>query len=314
MNKTVLTLIRSAAVRGTPAAAHPNNSRAAAGSSTTASLHSQPYISLLVILLSFAMVSSIVTRAGETNLTAQSVKLPAKRKIHLYLLMGQSNMAGRGAIEAEDRTPNPRVLTFTTNGTWEIAVEPVTHDKPKALGVGPGLAFGKAMAETHPGVTIGLVPCAVGGTPLSRWERGNDLYSNATARAKLAMKSGTLKGILWHQGESDSKPGLAETYGDRLAQMIQDIRADLNSPALPFVAGQLGEFLFTRQATNITEARLVNDTLAGIPGRVPHTGCALSNGLTHKGDQVHFDASSQRKLGQRYAAEMIRLQADLKDR
>jgi hypothetical protein len=259
------------------------------------------------ILLPLAMALSLVAQASDTNSATQPVKLPPKRKVHLYLLMGQSNMAGRGRIEAEDKTANPRVLTFTTNGSWQVAVDPITWDKPAIAGVGPGVAFGKAMAESNPKVTIGLVPCAVGGTPLSLWEKGGDLYSNAVHRAKLAMKSGTLKGIIWHQGESDSKPGLAETYGDRLAQMIQDIRAELKSPRLPFVVGQLGEFIYMREVNNLTEARLVNDTLAKIPARVPHTGCASSAGLTHKGDQVHFDTASQRELGRRFAAEMTRL-------
>lgn len=264
---------------------------------------------LTTILLSFAMVLTSAASAVEPRPTVPSVKLPGKKKFHLYLLMGQSNMAGRGKIETEDKTPNPRVLTFATNATWQIAVEPITHDRPTLLGVGPGVAFGKVMAESNPGVTIGLVPCAVGGTPLNRWENGGDLYSNAVHRAKLAMKYGTLKGILWHQGESDSKPGLAETYGDRLAKMIQDIRADLNSPNVPFVVAQLGEFLYSRQATNITEARIVNETLANIPAHVSRTGCASSAGLTHKGDEVHFDTASQRELGRRYAAEMSRLPA-----
>jgi hypothetical protein len=223
--------------------------------------------------------------------------------------MGQSNMAGRGVIETEDTTPHPQVLVFTTNLTWRIAVEPITHDYPTRLGVGPGLAFGKAMAGSNPRATIGLVPCAVGATPLSRWEKGGDLYSNAVHRARLAMKSGTLKGIIWHQGEADSRPGMAETYGDRLAKMIGDIRAELDSGNLPFVVGQLGEFLYTRQATNITEARAVNAMLEKIPARVSRTGFASATGLMHKGDEVHFDTASQRELGYRFAVEMIRLQA-----
>ncbi|HWH72081.1 MAG TPA: sialate O-acetylesterase, partial [Candidatus Sulfotelmatobacter sp.] len=104
----------------------------------------------------------------QTNLTQRPASLPVKAKLHLYLLMGQSNMAGRGKLEAEDQTPHPRVLVFTLSNQWESAVEPVTHDKPGMLGVGPGLSFGKRMAEQNPGVTVGLVPCALGGTPLKR--------------------------------------------------------------------------------------------------------------------------------------------------
>jgi hypothetical protein len=237
------------------------------------------------------------------------VKLPAKSRFHLYLLMGQSNMAGRGKVEAEDRTPHPRVFMLNPQGGWEPAIEPITHDKPTMLGVGPGLAFGKAMAERNPDATLGLVPCAFGGTPLKRWEKGGDLYSNAVHRAKLAMKGGSLKGVLWHQGESDSKPGPAETYGARLAQMIRDLRADLGEPELPFVAGQLGEFLYTRKTNNVPEVITVNKAIARLPKEVPHTGFISARGLAHKGDQLHFDAASQREMGRRFAAAMAELQA-----
>jgi hypothetical protein len=224
--------------------------------------------------------------------------------------MGQSNMAGRGEVAAEDKTPNPRVLTFTLANQWEPAVEPITHDKPTLLGVGPGLAFGKAMAAHEPDATIGLVPCAFGGTPLKRWQRGGDLYSNAVHRAQLAMRDGTLKGILWHQGESDSGTSTnANTYGGRLAQMIKDIRSDLACPNLPFVVGQIGEFLYDRGPKRSPYARVVNAALAALPEKVPATACVSSKGLKHKGDELHFDAASPRELGRRYAAEMIRLQS-----
>jgi hypothetical protein len=258
----------------------------------------------------FALCSITAASGAQTNTAAPAAQVPVKAKLHLYVLMGQSNMAGRGKLGAEDKTPHPRVLVFTLNNKWEPAVEPITHDKPGMLGVGPGLAFAKAMAEKKPGATIGLVPCAVGGTPLKRWQRGGDLYSNAVHRAKLAMQDGTLKGILWHQGESDSGTATnANTYGDRLAQMIVNVRADLACPDLPFVAGQIGEFLYDRGPEHSPYARVVNAALAGLPNRVPATACAPSKGLTHKGDQLHFDAASQRELGRRYATEMLHLQS-----
>ncbi len=262
------------------------------------------------VLLAFALCSAAAATAAQTNAPAPAVQLPVKAKLHLYLLLGQSNMAGRGKLAAEDQTPHPCVLMFTLANQWEPALEPVTHDKPTMLGVGPGLAFGKAMAAHDPGVTIGLVPCAVGGTPLKRWQQGGDLYSNAVHRARLALLDGTLKGILWHQGESDSGTITnANSYGDRLAQMIQDIRADLGCPDLPFVVGQIGEFLYDRGPDHSPYARVVNAALAALPGKVPATACASSKDLKHKGDQLHFDAASQRELGRRYAVEMIRLQA-----
>jgi hypothetical protein len=245
-----------------------------------------------------------------TNAATNAVQLPMKEKLHIYLLMGQSNMAGRGKIGSEDKTPHPRVLMFAPDNQWEPAVEPITHDKPALLGVGPGLSFGKAMAEQNPEVTIGLVSCAFGGTPLKRWEPGADLYSNAVLRAKLALRNGTLKGILWHQGESDSGTSTnANSYGERLAKMVQAIRADLASPNLPFVAGQIGEFLYDRGPDHAQYTRVVNEAIAKLPERLPAAGCASSKGLKDKGDVLHFDAASQRELGRRYAAEMMRLQA-----
>lgn len=187
---------------------------------------------------SLLIVTSLTAALARTP--AAPVKLPAQEYFHLYLMLGQSNMSGRGAAGEEDRTPHPRVMMLTTNGVWQPAVEPVTHDRPTMLGVGPGLAFGKALAEANPEITVGLVPCSMGNSPLSRWQRGGDLHANALQRAKLAMSSGTLKGVLWHQGESDSKPGLAETYGARLDEMIQHFRQEIGVPGLPFVAGQLG--------------------------------------------------------------------------
>ncbi|HSI63439.1 MAG TPA: sialate O-acetylesterase, partial [Candidatus Saccharimonadia bacterium] len=123
--------------------------------------------------------------------SAGAQSLPSKDKLHLYLLIGQSNMAGRGVVEEQDRQANARVLTFSKDNTWAPAVDPIHFDKPIA-GVGLGTTFGKVMAEANPGVTIGLVPCAVGGTPLDRWQKDKDLYEQALVRIKAAMKDGTL--------------------------------------------------------------------------------------------------------------------------
>jgi hypothetical protein len=266
------------------------------------------------MLLSLTFGAVAAAAGAQTNVVVNPIQLPVKEKLHLYLLMGQSNMAGRGKIGAEDTTPHPRVLLFTLQNNWEPAVEPVTHDKPGMLGVGPGLAFGKAMADNDPSVTIGLVSCAVGGTPLKRWERSGDLYSNAVQRARLAMREGMLKGIIWHQGESDSSAATnANTYGDRLSRMIQDIRADLGTPNLPFVVGQIGEFLYDRGPGHAAYPRVVNAALAGLPEKVPATACAPSQGLKDKGDVLHFDAASQREFGRRYAAAMLRLQSAQKN-
>ncbi len=260
--------------------------------------------------LAATLFASSLAAFGQTNSATAPVKLPAKEKLQIYLLIGQSNMAGRGDLGPEDTTPQPRVLMFTTENKWAPAVEPITHDKPKILGVGPGFAFGKVMAEHNPDVTIGLISCAFGGTPLKRWEKGGDLYSNAVVRTKIALRDGTLKGILWHQGESDSgSTNSAYTYGARLAGMIQALRADLDAPNVPFVAGELGEYLYDRGPDKSPYARDVNRAITNLPAHVPMTASASSKGFKAKSDGLHFTAESQREFGKRYAAEMIRLQS-----
>ena len=227
--------------------------------------------------------------------------------LQIYLLLGQSNMQGRGRIETEDRTSHPRVFVFAASNRWEPAAEPLHGSGPRA-GIGPGLVFGKLMAAWNTNANIGLVPCAVGATELKRWECGGDLYARAVARAQAAQRQGTLAGILWHQGEQDSMTATnATTYRDRLVKMIGDLRADLGCPQLPFVAGQIGQFLYSRRVQQTPYAKAVNDALARIPSEVPFTACVDSVGLTHVGDEVHFDGASQRELGRRFAAAMQKL-------
>lgn len=142
-----------------------------------------------------------------------------------------------------------------------------------------------------------------GGTPLKRWEKGGDLYEAAVRRAKAALADGVLNGILWHQGESDcTSLKNAESYGQRLTQMFQDLRADLEAPDVPIVVGQLGEFL------QLPYTKTVQDTIKDMPQQLPHVGYADSQGLKDKGDSLHFTAEAERELGHRYAEAMDQLQ------
>lgn len=261
-------------------------------------------VRLLVLLFTLTLCSGASA--------AEPVKLPAKVKLHLYLLIGQSNMAGRGVVENAEQQPHPRVLKFTKENAWAPATDPLHFDKPTIAGVGLGSSFGRSMADTSPEATIGLIPCAVGGTPLSRWSKGGDLYQQALERAKLALKDGQLKGILWHQGEADSgNEELAKSYGDRLGQMVKDLRADLGAEKVPFVAGKLGEFL-KREDKDGKPSHWpeVNDQIAALPKSIAHAAVVESRGLKAKSDMVHFDTPSLREFGLRYAAEMKRLQTN----
>jgi hypothetical protein len=261
---------------------------------------------------------SIITRVAVVGFwllasvaNAQTPALPAKEQFHLFLLVGQSNMAGRGVVTPSDQIAHPRVLTLNKAGEWVPAIDPIHFDKPGAIGVGLGRTFGLALAEANPGVTIGLIPCAVGGSPIDAWQPGffydptkSYPWDDALRRAKLAMRSGTLKGILWHQGESDSTRELAPQYGAKLHDLIARFRAGLQAPAVPFVAGQLGRF----DDNPWNEFRAVVDQVhRDLPSKVAHAAFVSSDGLKHKGDKVHFDADSYRTLGQRYADAYLKL-------
>lgn len=250
-------------------------------------------------LISIALFLSLCLCAAEP------VKLPARSNFHLFLLVGQSNMAGRGVVEDQDRTPNPRVLMFSKSGEWIPAQDPMHFDKPVA-GTGLGKTFGIALAEENPNITIGLIPCAVGGSPIDTWKKGvfyeptmSYPWDDAVRRAHAALKAGVLKGILWHQGESDSTEELAPAYQGKLHDLILRLRRELNAPDVPFVAGQMGRF--TGAPWNEWR-ETVNRAHRDLPKHVKHTAFVSSEGLTDKGDKVHFDSASYREFGKRYAA------------
>ena len=217
----------------------------------------------------------------------------------LYLLIGQSNMAGRGKIALEDKVAVPRVLMLNKGNEWVSAVDPIHFDKTIA-GVSLGRTFGIEMAKSNKDVKIGLIPCAVGGTPIRRWQQHGDLYKVALKRAKLAEKDGVIKGILWHQGEGDSgKEETAKIYEAQLHAMVTAWRKDLAGENIPVVVGELGQF-FKRAKFKGT----VDAALKALPSKVRHAAWVSAEGLEHKGDVVHFNAAGYRELGKRYAAKM----------
>lgn len=229
-------------------------------------------------------------------------------RLQLFLLIGQSNMAGRGVPEATDQQPQPRIWMLTRELSWVPARDPMHFDKPAVIGVGPGLAFAKRLSEAYPKINVGLIPCAVGGSGIDVWQPGayydptkSYPYDDALRRARKALENGQLAGFLWHQGESDSEPGKAGVYEQKLTELVQRFRKDLNAPHVPFVMGTLGDFVVNRNPN----ARTVNEALQRAAQHIPHSYCVSSTGLTDRGDSTHFDTRSARTLGQRYAEVFI---------
>jgi hypothetical protein len=224
------------------------------------------------------------------------------KDLDLFLLIGQSNMAGRGVVEAQDREVLPRVFALDKDMKWVAAVDPLHFDKPEIAGVGIGRSFAKVLLAHKPGAAIGLIPAAFGGTSLEQWKPEGNLYTDAVKRAREAMKAGRLRGILWHQGEADSdKEETASSYRVRFAAMIARLRSDLGAEDVPLVVGQLGEF-FVRAFSPV-----VNEQLAMTPLKVSKCVFVGSGGLKDKGDLTHFDTASVREFGRRYGMAFLLL-------
>ncbi len=239
------------------------------------------------------------------NAISEERDLPSKEKFHLFLLVGQSNMAGRGKVTSMDQVEIPSVLMFNQKGQWVPAVDPMHFDKPKIVGVGLGRTFGIEVSKNYPEATIGLIPCAVGGSPIKSWEPGawdaptkSHPYDDAMKRAHAALQSGTLKGILWHQGESDSGPGKSEIYEQKLRELIARFREELDADDVPFIIGQLGQFEDRPWNDYKKQVDHAHRNIAKSDKKVIFVN---SEGLSHKGDKVHFNAESYREFGKRYA-------------
>ncbi|WBA40862.1 sialate O-acetylesterase [Hymenobacter canadensis] len=277
-----------------------------------------PHLPLL-LLATTLLTGSAGAQSLRPKAREQVAPPTRKEKFRLYLLVGQSNMAGRGIVQPQDTIPNRHVLRLNAAGQWEVAQDPIHFDKSVA-GVGPGLTFGRTLSEQDTSLVIGLIPCAVGGSAIRYWQPGafypptkTNPYDDAIRRAKTAMQNGTLAGVIWHQGESDSNPAGSTAYGPSLTALIARFRQDLQAPDVPFLAGQLPEFQLLkldsagRPHTN-EAAQRINATVAALQKTVPRYAYVTAEGTTHIGDYTHFNTASARLMGQRYAVAMLRLQ------
>ena len=262
-------------------------------------------LTTLAVILVYSQTHSLLAQ------NSQAVSLPPKENFHLFLLVGQSNMAGRGKVEPEDLKPHTRVLTLTKDNQWQPAIAPLHFDKPKYVGVGLGRSFGIEIANANPNITVGLIPCAVGGSPIASWEPGaldrataTHPYDDTLIHMQAALPLGTLKAILWHQGESDAKPAESVVYEEKLHTLIHRFRKEFNAPTVPFIAGQMG--IFAERPWD-EHKKLIDQAHQSLPQKIPHAAFVDAKNLQHKGDEVHFDSPSYRELGRRYAKAYLKL-------
>lgn len=215
------------------------------------------------------------------------------------LLIGQSNMAGRGFIEDVPPIYNEHI-NMLRNGRWQMMAEPIHFDRHIA-GIGPASSFAHAWTEDHPGESIGLIPCAEGGSSIDEWAIDGPLTRHAISEAKFAMETSELIGILWHQGESDSYGERYKAYEDKLLTLFKHLREELDVPNIPIIIGELGHFLgevgFGKSAV---EYKQINEILSKVAHSEENCYFVTSKDLTANPDGIHIDAISQRKFGLRY--------------
>jgi hypothetical protein len=227
------------------------------------------------------------------------------KTIHSFLMIGQSNMAGRGLIGDVPPIENGN-LFMLRNGCWYPLSEPVNYDRPFA-GVSLAVSFADEYQKKF-GVQAGLIPCADGGTSLEDWREGGQLYTHAVYQCRLAKNISQVKGILWHQGEGDSgDEKKASSYAQRFSGMIGALLKDCGLEDTPVILGELGHFLKDNPKSTEPFFPVVNRELAKLAAENRGMALASAEGLVSKGDSVHFDARSLREFGRRYFQKYLEL-------
>jgi hypothetical protein len=238
-------------------------------------------------------------------------QLPDKENLWVFILAGQSNMAGRGFVEPQDTIPSERVLTINKAGEIILAKEPLHFYEPTMAGLDCGLSFGKELVEQLPdSVSVLLLPAAVGGSSIQQWLgdstfRNVQLFSNFGEKVQMGKNYGTIKGILWHQGENDAiKHETIDQYQVRLTELINKFRNTVGDESLPIIIGKLGSFSKNnenwQQINRQIEVYVASDKFASI---------VETSDLKNKGDLVHFNSKGLRKMGKRFSSTYMELMA-----
>jgi hypothetical protein len=181
--------------------------------------------------------------------------------------------------------------------------------------LGPGDYFGKTLADALPGATIGLVPDAIGGVDIDIFRKGvisqrrgefflppdnkrDSAYETVIERARLAQQVGVIRGIIFHQGESDTNSlELQQAWPGKVQELVQNLRTELGIGDVPFVAGEL---------VPGGCCSVLNPRIHMLPDLIPNTFIVPGAGLGVADDNVHYDLVGQREFGRRYGEIMLR--------
>ena len=225
-----------------------------------------------------------------------------KEEMQIFLCIGQSNMAGRADIEPEDNISLENVYVFNDEGNWEKAKNPLNQFSTIRKNINmqrlsPAWTFSQKLATKYPKQKIGLVVNAKGGSSIDEWKKGSKFYNESLIRALQAQKTGSIKAIIWHQGESDQAKW--QNYADKFDSLAYHFRKDLGIPDLKIIVGEIGKWR--------DSAVQINKVLRSLPNHLSNVQTVSAEGLTDKGDNSHFDSRSQRILGERYADRYIEM-------
>ena len=250
------------------------------------------------------------------------------KKFHIYLCLGQSNMEGNAKFEPQDTIVNKRFQVLEAvdcenlnrkKGQWYTAVPPLSRC---TTGLTPADYFGREMIAHLPeDVTVGVINVAVGGCKIELFDKDNyesyvssspdwlkntvsqydgNPYGRLVEMAKIAQKTGVIKGILLHQGESNT----GDTLWTKKVKLVYDnLLKDLNLKAesTPLLAGEVVH------ADQGGICASMNKIIATLPETIPNSHVISSSGCPDAEDNLHFSAEGYRMLGKRYAAKMLEL-------
>jgi len=233
-----------------------------------------------------------------------------KENVWVYILAGQSNMAGRGKVEPIDTIPNSKIFTINKEGELILAKEPLHFYESTMTGLDCGLSFGKELLKHIPdSVSVLIIPTAVGGSSIGQWIndstfRNVTLLTNFKEKIEIGKKYGIIKGILWHQGENDATAQeTIEIYNKQLQKLFTLFRNEINNSELPIIIGELGSF------SKIDDSwQAINSKIEEYIKTDQNSYLISTNDLKDKGDRVHFDSEGQREIGKRFAEKYIKIE------
>lgn len=231
--------------------------------------------------------------------------LPPQENVWVFIMAGQSNMAGRGFVESGDTIPDAQIITINERNQWIIAKEPLHFYQPKMTGLDCGMSFARELTKhLNSNITIALLPCAVGGSSIDYWLNdslfnGINLKSNFMEKVDLAKKHGIIKGIIWHQGESDAFPDKIPVYYEKLNNLVSFFRDYTGNPNLPIILGELGSYPVSENMK--TNWELINNIIRRVTHEDENAFLVKTNHLKAGNDNIHFNSKSLRLLGKKYS-------------